>query len=101
MADQFLQQIVNRRVVDHVIIVQHQDEIRLNVRQVIQQSTSYHLGGRQGHTVQHRERVVDHRREYTVQRLSQTGDEDAQIVIMLVQRQPGMGDGAGFQPGAE
>ena len=101
MAHDLGQQIMNGLIMNGMVVVQHQDEVLLNVHQIVEQTACNRRGRRCGYTAHNAQRVVGHCRKQRVQSLGQIGRKHNQVVVMLVQRQPGFGNVAGFQPCAQ
>jgi len=101
MLQQRRNQVVHRLFADDVIIVQYQDQIAFQRIQLIQETAG---NDGQGGQVDARQKRLGRRqgvRKNALHRAQEVGQEHAEIIIVLVQRQPGTRAIADFQPGAQ
>jgi hypothetical protein len=95
------QQLVDGLRADDVIIVQHQDELALEFVQLIDQASGDHANRGEADAGQKCACLRQCVGKEGLQGGQEVGQEDAGVVVDLVQRNPSVGEVARLQPGAQ
>ena len=102
MGRQVLQQkgqgLVDRRSIDGVVVVQHQEEAIWQGRKVVEHGRQDRLGWRRLRGLERGQRALSHGRGDRLQRGDQISQETGWVAVPFVQRQPGGWQAAGGCP---
>ena len=100
MLQEFSNQPVNAFVPDKVIVVQGQDKLFFNLIQFVYQTSGQYRYRRQMSHLEHGQGGTAGGREDALDCRDEIGEEEPEIVVILVQGHPCAGDIAGLQPAA-
>ena len=95
------QQLVDGLLADEVIIVQHQDEVAFKSVQLIDQASDDHANSGEAEAVRKGACLRQCVGKEGLHGGQEVGQKDAEVIVGLIQRNPGVGEVAGLQPGAQ